>query len=117
MGGLKDNGESSLESGEEAIYSPADVLSMTESAFRSCIQICFGKRLAILEDGSIGLVPGHCDTYDIAFVLLGCCMPLVFRKADSGCYTLVGECYIHGVMEGEFMVHQNSCLFEDIVIK
>lgn len=30
--------------------------------------------------------------------------PIVFRPASNGRYQLVGECYVHGMMDGEIMV-------------
>lgn len=41
---------------------------------------------------------------DFIVILLGCSTPLVVRPCDevaSGMYRVVGEAYVHGLMEGE----------------
>jgi hypothetical protein len=37
---------------------------------------------------------------DIICVLFGCSLPVVLRK-KNGYYNFLGECYVHGIMEGE----------------
>jgi hypothetical protein len=85
------------------LFSPPDMLSMTLDGFRSCIQISWGKRLAILESGHIGIVPQHAAMGDIVAVVLGCTMPLVLRPIDVTRAAFVGESYFHGIMDGEMM--------------
>jgi hypothetical protein len=79
------------------------MLSMTDDGFRSCIQVCWGKRMATLDTGYIGIVPGHSVIGDVAVILLGCSLPQVLRKTTSSYWRLVGECYFHGVTDGELM--------------
>jgi hypothetical protein len=85
---------------DHRLFSPMDMLNMAIEDYRSCLQISYGKRFAILESGHIGVVPGHSKVSDAVLVALGCSVPLVVRKDSSGT-TLVGESYIHGVMDGE----------------
>jgi hypothetical protein len=85
---------------DHRLFSPMDMLNMAIEDYRSCLQISYGKRFAILDSGHIGVVPGHSKVSDSVLVALGCSVPLVVRKDSSGT-TLVGESYIHGVMDGE----------------
>ncbi|KAL8756673.1 MAG: hypothetical protein Q9184_004426 [Pyrenodesmia sp. 2 TL-2023] len=48
-----------------------------------------------------GLALDVCRENDCVAVLLGCESPMVLRPTDDGHYTVVGECYVHGLMEGE----------------
>jgi hypothetical protein len=53
-----------------------------------------------------GMGPPQTNTGDIICVLFGCSVPVVLRRQDSDDstekrYTLVGECYVHGMMDGE----------------
>jgi len=36
-------------------------------------------------------------------ILLGGCVPFVLRDTGDGCFRFIGECYIHGIMDGEAM--------------
>jgi hypothetical protein len=56
----------------------------------------------ITDDGYMGLVPNRTKREDHIGVILGCDVPFVLRKAEGG-WKLVGECYIHGLMDGEAM--------------
>ena len=85
------------------LFSPRRILSMTEGAFRACIEVTYGKRLAILEGGYMGLVPGHAAVGDFACILFGCSLPIMLRKDDDH-YILVGESYFHGVTDGDVIL-------------
>ncbi|KAL8994655.1 MAG: hypothetical protein Q9169_005435 [Polycauliona sp. 2 TL-2023] len=63
-----------------------------------------GRRVLITNEGSIGLGPKTAEPGDQIYVILGCRSPLVIRQARSGNYIIVGECYIHGIMEGETLL-------------
>ncbi|KAK5135055.1 hypothetical protein LTR08_005715 [Meristemomyces frigidus] len=65
-------------------------------------QMCFGRRLAHTEDGYMGLVPGASQTGDTVCVLFGGSVLYVLRDLPGGESKLIGECYIHGLMDGEF---------------
>lgn len=88
---------------DENLFSPPEMLSMTLDGFRACLQVSWGKCLAILHSGHIGIVPGHSLVGDMVVVALGCTMPLVLRPAGEQKITVVGESYIHGVMDGELI--------------
>ena len=62
--------------------------------------------LASGRDGKTlyGLCPPAAGAGDIICILFGCSVPVLLKKAkskDKECYTLVGECYVHGMMDGE----------------
>ncbi|RYP74485.1 hypothetical protein DL771_002959 [Monosporascus sp. 5C6A] len=38
---------------------------------------------------------------DDVFVVLGCDVPLVLRSTPGGEYEVIGDCYVHGIMDGE----------------
>ena len=49
----------------------------------------------------MGLACSGTQLGDIVAVLLGCDVPMILRCRDEGGWTVVGECYLHGVMDGE----------------
>ncbi|KAF4632226.1 hypothetical protein G7Y89_g5909 [Cudoniella acicularis] len=67
--------------------------------------LCFTKK------GYVGLCPGDTVVDDEICLLHGGRVPFVIRKRDREAYTLVGECYIHGLMHGE-AIKMNSNLIE-----
>ncbi|KAH7394790.1 hypothetical protein BKA66DRAFT_567177 [Pyrenochaeta sp. MPI-SDFR-AT-0127] len=68
------------------------------------LKFCLGCRFLMTKSGLIGLAPPLAVPGDIIVVLLGAPVPHVLRRKDSY-YTLVGECYVHGVMGGEALAH------------
>jgi hypothetical protein len=49
----------------------------------------------------IGFVPKNTQVGDIICILYGGEVPYVLRPRKDGCYSIIGECYIHGIMHGE----------------
>jgi hypothetical protein len=44
---------------------------------------------------------------DLVCVLFGCSVPVVLRRLDEdNSYTFIGECYLHGFMDGEAIAMQ-----------
>lgn len=71
------------------------------------------RRLCVTEKGYLGLVPRQARQGDRVCVLVGCHVPFVVREeADGGPeerrFRLVGECYVHGVMDGEVMEEEDE---------
>ena len=69
------------------------------------------RRFFITEQGYMGLGPKEMKPGDEIAVLVGGHTPFVLRRAGEKvigsavgikqCYTLVGDCYVHGLMDGE----------------
>lgn len=53
--------------------------------------------------GFLGLGPEHAQPDDVVCIFLGGQMPYVLRHGKDGKHQLVGEAYVHGIMDGEFM--------------
>ena len=51
----------------------------------------------------MGMLPQASDEGDIVCIISGGKTPFVIRPDGNGAYRLVGECYLHGLMNGEFM--------------
>ena len=58
------------------------------------------RRLMISEKGYIGLVPIDCRSGDRICVLSGCSIPVILRQKGDY-HILIGECYVHGIMDGQ----------------
>jgi len=74
------------------------------------------KVLATLYEGQVGLVPLDAKKGDAVWILKGCSVPVVLRKCAAETYTLVGECYVHGFMDGEAFCEGPGFEFGEVVI-
>ena len=68
----------------------------------------FGRRLIQTREGLIGLGPGSAEIGDLVCVLFGGHVLYVLRKEQSDHYKFVGECYVHGMMDGEAINSSNT---------
>jgi hypothetical protein len=71
------------------------------------------RRFFVTKGGSIGIGPADTQVGDDVYVLGGGRQPLTLRKSETVfslpgteiepqlCHTLVGDCYVHGIMDGE----------------
>ena len=64
--------------------------------------VIWGRRLATLKQGYVVLGPSSCEVGDVVCILYGCSVPVILRRRSEGFgYTFIGECYVHGMMDGE----------------
>jgi Heterokaryon incompatibility protein (HET) len=83
----------------------------------SLVSAILHRRFFITERGYIGMSSERIEVGDLVYVFSGGKSPLVLRTAESDAstendemniedqplHTLVGDCYVHGIMDGEFM--------------
>ena len=60
------------------------------------------RAFIITDRGFIGLGPSYTQPGDIVCVLRGGNVPFVLRPLEGDYYQFVGECYVHGIMNGSF---------------
>jgi hypothetical protein len=61
------------------------------------------RRPFLSTKGYVGLIPAHSEPGDLICIIFGAIVPFVLRKLQNGQYELIGEAYVHGIMDGEFM--------------
>jgi hypothetical protein len=61
------------------------------------------RQFFITKNHRIGLAPLHAQKGDVVCLLLGGEVPLLLREAGDE-YEFVGECYVHGLMNGEGLI-------------
>ncbi|KAK2616822.1 hypothetical protein QQS21_000199 [Conoideocrella luteorostrata] len=77
----------------------------TDSFYTSIRSRCLNRALIITSAGFVGLVSLDCRVGDTVAIFLGSPIPFLLRRAEKSLqYTLLGECYIHGIMHGEAAV-------------
>jgi hypothetical protein len=64
----------------------------------------WNRKFMITAGGKFGLVPAEAEWRDSLCLIYGCSVPVVMRRSKNGNHwLLVGECYIHGIMNGELL--------------
>lgn len=72
--------------------------------YRLAIGYQHARKVFMSNDGYVGLVPATATMWDVIVVVPGANMPFVLRKhLWQDTYTLIGEAYVHGIMDGEFV--------------
>ena len=62
---------------------------------------CLLRRRGRTSNGYVGQFPVDARKGDVVCVPLGSAVPFVVRRVRGESFTLVGECYVHGIMQGE----------------
>lgn len=63
-------------------------------------EVCHMRKFFFSSKGFFGLGPGSMQADDLVCVLFGADTPFVLRRVGSR-YKVVGECYVHGLMQGQ----------------
>jgi hypothetical protein len=66
------------------------------------------RALITTRTGYLGLAPIAVRQGDVVAILLGCRCPIVLRPCSDGLYQVIGECYIHGLMDGEILSQERE---------
>lgn len=62
-----------------------------------------GRRPFCTVNGHVGIGPSEMLLGDLVYIIVGADVPYILRSNTNGKLQLVGECYVHGVMDGEAM--------------
>ena len=65
-------------------------------------QVCKLRTFFRSKKGYIGLGPCTTKEGDMICIFFGASVPYILRPCEKG-YTLIGECYVHGIMHGQAM--------------
>lgn len=70
---------------------------------------CNDARCVVLtHKGGIGIVPNATECGDACCIILGATVPFILAPVANGRYKLVGDSYIHGVMDGQLVDQYNA---------
>jgi hypothetical protein len=61
------------------------------------------RRPFISANDILGIAPAAAEVGDVVCILLGANVPFVLRAESGGRYRLLGEAYVHGIMDGQFL--------------
>jgi hypothetical protein len=82
-----------------------DLLREQPELYVATIQTTYARKAFMTSQGYIGLGPGYLAKGDVVCILFGGTVPFILRaqQSDYGGYRVVGEAYVHGIMDGEYM--------------
>lgn len=83
----------------EARDDPSPLLN----SYTVCMGDMFKRRPFLSAQGYVGLAPSHAEVGDVIAIIYGAIVPFVLRELANGQFELVGEAYVHGIMDGEFV--------------
>ncbi|CAN9346683.1 unnamed protein product [Alternaria alternata] len=66
------------------------------------------RALITTETGYLGLAPAAVRQGDVVAILFGCRFPMVLRPYLDDMYQVIGECYIHELMDGEILSQERD---------
>jgi hypothetical protein len=60
-------------------------------------------RFMTTKKGFFGWAHARAEQGDHLFLLRGCSVPVILRAREEGGYTVVGDAYVEGIMDGELV--------------
>ena len=66
--------------------------------------IAQGRRPLLFSNGCLGIGPRETELGDLVYVLIGADVPYILRRqCQDDKFRIIGEAYVHGIMDGEAM--------------
>ncbi|KAH7346794.1 hypothetical protein BKA65DRAFT_585866 [Rhexocercosporidium sp. MPI-PUGE-AT-0058] len=88
-----------------------------ERDFWHAIQFLYlSRRMMMTEKGYVGMAHAQSRVGDSIALLQGASVPIILRPCDGG-YKVIGEAYVHGIMEGEFWRAQDGSTMKQFHLK
>jgi hypothetical protein len=73
-------------------------------------------RYMTTKKGYVGWAHDKAEQGDAIFLLAGCSVPVILRARAEGGYTVVGDAYVQGIMDGEVVEEGQSILWTQVEI-
>ncbi|EUC29241.1 hypothetical protein COCCADRAFT_40367 [Bipolaris zeicola 26-R-13] len=86
----------------QSVKRNSDISKISEAVIEA--GFCLTKRILITtKTGYLGLAPIMIHAGDVVAILLGSQIPILLRPVGDNRFQFVGECYVHGLMDGEIL--------------
>jgi hypothetical protein len=100
---------------DNKLLQKADFTNQVASDMHLVVLALVGRRLITTTGGYLGLAPEEVRESDFVGILYGCNFPVVLRP-NGGCYFVIGECYVDGVMDGELTEAKDRGEYQEMEI-
>ena len=97
-----------------ALQAPEGLGNAWGSRIAAIRNVMTGRSFLTTKEGHIGIAPEAVVPGDRVCIILGCQSPLLLRAEATGGYEVVGECYIHGIMNGEGLLGPFPAFWERV---
>ncbi|KEF61457.1 uncharacterized protein A1O9_03023 [Exophiala aquamarina CBS 119918] len=101
-------------------FGKPEIYKTAVTGFLALSKTLRGWKLAILSRDLVSMVTVNAEVGDTVAIISGTRVPYVLRQVPSNdgtkLYRLVGECYVHGVMNGEFLKGATEPEYQEIGI-
>jgi hypothetical protein len=81
----------------------SDDIGLIAMYWRPMVSRSSGRKYFVSQRGYLGVGPSTISPGDVIAIVLGLDTPLVLRAIEKDHYQIVGEAYVHGIMDGELM--------------
>lgn len=71
--------------------------------YRTAMTFQHDRKPLLSNKGHVGLVPANAEPGDYICIFLGLAVPFVLRAVTGGKFRLIGEAYVYGIMDGEWL--------------
>ncbi|KAI1082076.1 heterokaryon incompatibility protein-domain-containing protein [Whalleya microplaca] len=107
---LSEENSTSPDDGREENTSSQNAMNFAGATeYMAAVARMGGRRPFLSETGYVGLGPSDLESGDTIAIPYGSRVPFALRQQADDTYQLVGELYVHGIMDGEFMkVHRKE---------
>jgi len=72
-----------------------------------------GQRMYLTNSGYMGLAHNSCMVGDKVYLLMGSDMLFMLQKRSTGGFQFLDEAYVHGIMDGEFLLKLRDLLRDE----
>ena len=93
----------------------ADFTDQVASDMHLVVLALVGRKLITTSTGYLGLAPEEVRENDVIGILYGCNFPVVLRP-NGGCYFVIGECYVEGVMDSELIEAKDRGEYQEVEV-
>lgn len=104
-------------SDEVGRMSRRELVNNSRSFLFNMVESSNGTSFLKTVKGYAGTCPRSTKPQDLVCIFDGGPMPFILRptKQEKNCYELIGECYIHGIMDGEAVV-SGDLLYQEFLL-
>lgn len=81
----------------------ARAYSLEARHYRVAMEFQHDRKPFLSNKGHVGLAPAHAEPGDYVCILFGSAVPFVLRPVTGENFGLVGEAYVYGIMDGEWL--------------
>lgn len=86
----------------------ACIQSAAYASYKNAMAYQTNRKPFISSRGYVGLIPAHSLPGDVVIIIFGAVQPFVVRRVGVDRWELIGEAYVYGIMDGEFMESESQ---------